>query len=124
MNGGVSNSYITAQGSLTPTATTLQTITVTPPRERATNQLEYETIARLRLKPGRHEVRVAAEDAARDLRDSDFTYVDVPDFANAPRGRVQSDGESSPPGECTAIGRLPPRPSSFDACRGRLPAHH
>jgi VWFA-related protein len=62
----------------------LQTITVTPPRERATNELEYETIARLRLKPGRHEVRVAAEDAAHDLRGSVYTYVDVPDFANAP----------------------------------------
>ena len=40
--------------------------------------------SRLRLKPGRHEIRVAAEDSARDLRGSVYTYVDVPDFAKAP----------------------------------------
>lgn len=61
----------------------LQTITVTPP-DRAAKPLEYEAISRLRLKPGRHEVRVAAENAAQDLRGSVYTYVDVPDFARAP----------------------------------------
>jgi hypothetical protein len=61
----------------------LQTITVTPP-DRTAKQFEYEAISRLRLKPGRHEVRVAAEDAANDLRGSVYTYVDVPDFARAP----------------------------------------
>ena len=61
----------------------LQTITVTPP-DRSAKQFEYEAISRLRLKPGRHEVRVAAEDAAHDLRGSVYTYVDVPDFARAP----------------------------------------
>jgi VWFA-related protein len=61
----------------------LQTITVTPP-DRAAKPFEYEAISRLRLKPGRHEVRVAAEDAAHDLRGSVYTYVDVPDFARAP----------------------------------------
>jgi VWFA-related protein len=61
----------------------LQTITVTPPDWTA-KQFEYEAISRLRLKPGRHEVRVAAEDAANDLRGSVYTYVDVPDFARAP----------------------------------------
>ena len=61
----------------------LQTITVTPP-DRAAKQFEYEAISRLRLKPGRHEVRVAAENAAHGLRGSVYTYVDVPDFARAP----------------------------------------
>ena len=57
--------------------------TGTPP-DRTAKQVEYEAISRLRLKPGRHEVRVAAEDAAHDLRGSVYTYVDVPDFARAP----------------------------------------
>jgi hypothetical protein len=35
-------------------------------------------------KRGRHEIRVAAEDSARDVRGSVYTYVDVPDFAKAP----------------------------------------
>ena len=62
-------------------------------------QFEYEAISRLRLKPGRHEVRVAAEDAARDLRGSVYTYVDVPDFAKAPislSGIVLGTGAAKP----------------------------
>jgi VWFA-related protein len=65
-----------------PLDESLQSITVTPPDITA-KQFEYEAILRLRLKPGRHEVRVAVEDAAHDLRGSVYTYVDVPDFAGA-----------------------------------------
>jgi hypothetical protein len=66
-----------------PRDESLQSITVTPP-DRTAKQFEYEAISRLRLKPGRHEIRVAVEDAAHDLRGSVYTYVDVPDFAGAP----------------------------------------
>ena len=80
---------------------TLQTITVTPP-DRAAKQFEYEAISRLRLKPGRHEVRVAAEDAANDLRGSVYTYVDVPPFRGiAPlslSGRIVLGASAAKPG--------------------------
>jgi VWFA-related protein len=57
---------------------------VVVPRPDAQEVFEYEVISRLRLKPGRHEIRVAAEDTARGLSGSVYTYVDVPDFAKAP----------------------------------------
>ena len=45
---------------------------------------QYEALSRLRLDPGRHEIRVAAEDPSRHLVGSVYTYADVPDFAKAP----------------------------------------
>jgi VWFA-related protein len=61
----------------------LQAISVTAPDGPA-KQFEYEAISRLWLRPGRHEIRVAVEDAAHNLRGSVYTYVDVPDFARGP----------------------------------------
>ena len=43
----------------------------------------YEVLSRLVLAPGRYEIRVAL-DAGQDRRASDYTYVDVPDFARQP----------------------------------------
>jgi len=45
---------------------------------------QYEALSRLRLDPGRHEIRVAAEDPSRHLIGSVYTYADVPDFTKAP----------------------------------------
>jgi hypothetical protein len=61
----------------------VQTIEVTP-RTDARQVLEYQVSSRLALKPGRHEIRVAAENVTRGTRGSVYTYVDVPDFAKAP----------------------------------------
>lgn len=66
-----------------PLATQVQTMVVAPS---ATGQrvFQYEALSRLRLDPGRHEIRVAAEDPSRHLVGSVYTYADVPDFAKAP----------------------------------------
>jgi VWFA-related protein len=61
----------------------VQTIGVTP-APGARQEFEYEVLSRLRLKPGRHEIRLAAEDLTRQLRGSVYSYVDIPDFAKAP----------------------------------------
>jgi VWFA-related protein len=60
----------------------LQSIEVTPRADPQTT-LDYEVLARLTLKPGRHEIRVAAENVTRGTSGSVYTYVDVPDFARA-----------------------------------------
>jgi hypothetical protein len=60
----------------------VQTIEVTP-RADAQTSLDYEVVARLALKPGRHEVRVAAENVTRGTSGSVYTYIDVPDFDKA-----------------------------------------
>jgi VWFA-related protein len=60
----------------------VQTIEVTP-RADAQTSLDYEVVARLALKPGRHEVRVAAENVTRGTSGSVYTYIDVPDFEKA-----------------------------------------
>ena len=57
-------------------------VAVTPPSG-ATRRFEFEVVSRLQLAPGRHEIRVAAEDRTHGLRGSVYTYVDVPDFARA-----------------------------------------
>jgi hypothetical protein len=44
---------------------------------------DYEVVSRLRLKPGRHEIRVAVEEIARKIRGSVYTYVVIPDFRKA-----------------------------------------
>jgi VWFA-related protein len=59
-----------------------QTLAVRP-SPGATREFEYEVLSKLRLKPGRHEIRVAAEDVSRQLRGSVYTYVDIPDFSKA-----------------------------------------
>jgi VWFA-related protein len=61
----------------------VQSIEVTP-RPDTPRALEYEVSSRLTLKPGRHEIRVAAENVTRGTSGSVYTYVDVPDFAKAP----------------------------------------
>jgi VWFA-related protein len=66
-----------------PLATQVQTIVVAPS---VTGQrvFQYEALCRLRLEPGRHEIRVGVEDPSRHLLGSVYTYADIPDFAKAP----------------------------------------
>jgi hypothetical protein len=66
-----------------PLATQVQTIAIRP-SPAGQKVFQYEVSSRLLLKPGRHEVRVAAEDPERHLVGSVYTYVDVPDFAKEP----------------------------------------
>lgn len=66
-----------------PLATQNQTVVVAPSAA-GQKVFQYEAQARLRLDPGRHEIRIAAEDPSRHLVGSVYTYVDVPDFAKAP----------------------------------------
>jgi VWFA-related protein len=66
-----------------PLATQVQTITIRP-SPAGQKIFQYEVSSRLQLKPGRHEIRVAAEDPERHLVGSVYTYVDVPDFAKEP----------------------------------------
>jgi VWFA-related protein len=63
-------------------ASHVQTLRVLPPPG-SPQEFEYEALSRLRLKPGRHEVRVAVEDPSRNASGSVYTYVEVPDFAKA-----------------------------------------
>jgi VWFA-related protein len=60
----------------------MQTLRVPRPPD-AAQEFEYEALSRLRLKPGRHEVRVAVDDPSRRTSGSVYTYVEVPDFAKA-----------------------------------------
>ncbi len=66
-----------------PLATQVQTIVVAPSAA-GQKVFQYEALSRLRLEPGRHEIRVAAEDPSRHVVGSVYTYADVPDFAKAP----------------------------------------
>jgi hypothetical protein len=66
-----------------PLATQVQTMVVAPSAA-GQKVFQYESLSRLRLDPGRHEIRVAAEDPSRHLVGSVYTYADVPDFAKAP----------------------------------------
>lgn len=66
-----------------PLATQVQTMVVAPSAA-GQKVFQYEALSRLRLGPGRHEIRVAAEDPSRHVVGSVYTYADVPDFAKAP----------------------------------------
>jgi len=66
-----------------PLATQVQTIVVAPSAA-GQKVFQYEALSRLRLEPGRHEIRVAAEDPSRQVVGIVYTYADVPDFAKAP----------------------------------------
>ncbi|MEP6914972.1 MAG: VWA domain-containing protein [Acidobacteriota bacterium] len=57
----------------------VQKLEVTP--QRGASALDYEVVSRLTLKPGRHEIRVSAENVTRGTSGSVYTYVDVPDFS-------------------------------------------
>ena len=59
-----------------------QTVGITLPPA-AADDVSYEVLSRLPLKPGRYELRVAI-DAAGATSGSVYTYVDVPDFADHP----------------------------------------
>jgi len=59
-----------------------QTIGMTLPSSMS-NDVSYEVLSRLRLKPGKYELRVALN-AAAGRSGSVYTYVDVPDFAEQP----------------------------------------
>jgi VWFA-related protein len=48
------------------------------------NQLRYESISTLRLKPGSYELRVATQHVQAGVVGSVHTYVDVPDFESEP----------------------------------------
>jgi VWFA-related protein len=52
--------------------------------ETAPNELRYESISTLRLKPGSYEVRVATRHERAGVLGSVHTYVDVPDFESDP----------------------------------------
>jgi VWFA-related protein len=65
-----------------PLATQVQTVVVAPSAA-GQKVFQYEASSRLRLAPGRHEIRVAAEDPSRHLIGSVYTYAEVPDFAKA-----------------------------------------
>jgi VWFA-related protein len=64
-------------------ATREQTVEFTPAPNVADQPRAYELLSRLELSPGRYEVR-AGVDAGTGARGSVFTFVDVPDFLNAP----------------------------------------
>jgi len=66
-----------------PLATQNQTVMVAPSAA-GQRVFQYEAQSRLRLAPGRHEIRVAAQDPSRHLVGSVYTYAEVPDFAKAP----------------------------------------
>jgi VWFA-related protein len=59
----------------------VQKLEVTPQPGAAA--LDYEVVSRLMLKPGRHEIRVSAENVTRGTSGSVYTYVEVPDFSKA-----------------------------------------
>jgi VWFA-related protein len=65
-----------------PLSTHVQKLRVTAPAE-SPREFAYEALAKLSLKPGRHEVRVAVEEPGH-VSGSVYTYVEVPDFAKTP----------------------------------------
>ena len=66
-------------------ADTKQTVSV-PARAASdgSQSLEYEIPLKLKLKPGRYEVRAAVTDAATGRSGSVYGYVDVPDYTQTP----------------------------------------
>jgi VWFA-related protein len=56
-----------------------QNVDVKP--EARTNGLRYDALARLQLKPGRYEIRVAVQHRQAERVGSVYAYVDVPEFA-------------------------------------------
>ncbi len=58
-------------------------------RPNAVGEATYELLARLDLKPGRYELRIAAESALRQKTGSVFYDLDVPDFS---KGTVSLSG--------------------------------
>jgi VWFA-related protein len=64
-------------------ATARQTVSLTPRQARA-RQFEYEVLSHFDLGPGRYEIRAAVEDTALGRSGSVYTYVDVPDYRQAP----------------------------------------
>src|SRR5205085_3372074 len=61
-----------------------QRLSIVIPPGGAADDLRYESISTLSVKPGRYEVRVAARHAGADIVGSVFTDVDVPDFESEP----------------------------------------
>jgi ABC-type nitrate/sulfonate/bicarbonate transport system substrate-binding protein len=59
-----------------------RTVGITMPAS-GSDDVSYEVLSRLSLKPGRYEIRVAL-DAAAAKSGSVYTYVDIPDFAEQP----------------------------------------
>ena len=47
------------------------------------NGLRYDALARLKLKPGRYEIRVAVQHRRAGRLGSVYAYVDVPDFTKS-----------------------------------------
>ena len=60
-----------------------QTLSVTPSPD-GDGQASYDIVQRLPAQPGRYEIRVGLHNRSRGQTGSVFTYVDVPDFQNAP----------------------------------------
>jgi hypothetical protein len=61
--------------------------------------LQYDTVARLDLRPGSYEIRVATGHRAAARTGSVYTYVEVPDFTKAPlslSGVVLEDAATVP----------------------------
>jgi VWFA-related protein len=61
-----------------------QRLSIVIPDGGAADDLRYESISTLSLKPGRYEVRVASRQERAGVVGSVFTYVDVPDFESQP----------------------------------------
>jgi hypothetical protein len=69
------------------------------PRQDSDRTLDYETLSRIDLGPGRYEVRAAVDDGRTARAGSVYSYVDVPDFARAPvslSGLLLQAGSPSP----------------------------
>jgi VWFA-related protein len=65
-----------------PLSTHVQKLRVTVPAD-SPSEFAYEGFAKLSLKPGRYEVRVAVEEPGQ-VSGSVYTYVEVPDFTKTP----------------------------------------
>jgi VWFA-related protein len=92
-----------------------QAIEVTP-RQITAGTFQYEVVGRLPLKPGTYELRAAVEDARLGRTGSVYTYVDVPDYRQAPvalSGVLLSVSPEVPAAPADALaGLVPVRPTT------------
>jgi hypothetical protein len=98
-----------------PRASDERMLTLSLPAD-ATGEVAFESLARLTLRPGSYEVRVAASSATGTPSGSVFTYVDVPAFASAAlslSGLVLEAPSAQPAAAGDVLeGRLPVVPTS------------
>jgi VWFA-related protein len=77
----VVTAVFTADGR--PVGTFRQTVEVTP-AEAPGAATTYDVVQRLPAKPGRYELRIAVNDAARNQSGSVYAFVDIPAFGKTP----------------------------------------